>query len=162
MTCWSVCCQAVAQMTVYVDWTLWCAVVFVARQWHKWLYMWTEHYDVMKCLLPDSGTSDCICWLSIMTSCTLVPWLGCGYVYGLSKQLYIFEDPSHRISGSYIKVLRIGPSVGLLWTRWWILGAHKRRGVFWPGERFSSSREELCSVVVVVKSLRLESWRHES
>jgi len=25
----------------------------------------------------------------------------------------------------------IGTSGGLLWTRWWIFGFHKRRGIFW-------------------------------
>jgi hypothetical protein len=27
--------------------------------------------------------------------------------------------------------LKIGTRDGLLWTRWWILGVHKIRGVFW-------------------------------
>jgi hypothetical protein len=40
--------------------------------------------------------------------------------------------------------LRIGTSVGLLWTRWWTFGFRKRQRTSWVAEGLSASEEGLC------------------
>jgi hypothetical protein len=45
--------------------------------------------------------------------------------------------------------LRIGTSGGILWTRWWKFGLHKRRGISWLAKWLLVSLEGLCSMELV-------------
>jgi hypothetical protein len=47
--------------------------------------------------------------------------------------------------------LRIGTSGGLLWTRQWTFGFHRRRGISWLAEWMLASQQGLCSRELVIK-----------
>ena len=46
-------------------------------------------------------------------------------------------------------IVLVGRSIGILWTRWWILGSYKTRGVFWLTEEQIAFREGLPPVLFI-------------
>jgi len=52
--------------------------------------------------------------------------------------------------------LRIGTNCGLLWTRWWTFGFHKRQRVSWPAAWLSAS-EGWCSLELLSLLLKLRA-----
>jgi hypothetical protein len=45
--------------------------------------------------------------------------------------------------------LRTGTGVSLVWMRWWTIGFHKMRGIFWVTQEVLASEEGLCSMETV-------------
>jgi hypothetical protein len=45
--------------------------------------------------------------------------------------------------------LGIGSDVGLLWTRYWTFGFHKRRGISWPVERLLTFQKRLSTIELI-------------
>jgi len=57
-----------------------------------------------------------------------------GHVARVGEMRNLYRILVGRTSVDWLIWLSLGTCSGLLWTRWWTIGFHEKRGISWPAE----------------------------